>query len=206
MGRIWSIGPQQTLYIPGCWLKKGRNEIIVLDVVGPDKAESFGQDKPELDKLNINRGNSNTATWTVPANASKQEWTFAPGNGWQKVNFSSSAKGRYLAIECKSTHDGGDVVSIAEIYALGSDGSRMSREPWTVKYVSSEDIDNGNKTGDKVYDLQESTYWSSRSDAKKPHVLVIDLGNVQTVNGIEYLPRAEKGAPGSIKDCNIYVY
>ncbi|MBQ1626392.1 MAG: beta-galactosidase, partial [Prevotella sp.] len=35
MGRIWSIGPQQTLYIPGCWLKKGKNEVIVLDVVGP---------------------------------------------------------------------------------------------------------------------------------------------------------------------------
>ena len=30
MGRIWSIGPQQTLYVPGCWLKKGKNEIIVL--------------------------------------------------------------------------------------------------------------------------------------------------------------------------------
>ena len=35
MGRIWSIGPQQTLYVPGCWLKKGQNEVIVLDVVGP---------------------------------------------------------------------------------------------------------------------------------------------------------------------------
>ncbi|MBP5712624.1 MAG: beta-galactosidase, partial [Prevotella sp.] len=35
MGRIWSIGPQQTLYVPGCWLKKGKNEVIVLDVVGP---------------------------------------------------------------------------------------------------------------------------------------------------------------------------
>ena len=31
MGRIWSIGPQQTLYVPGCWLKKGKNEIIVFD-------------------------------------------------------------------------------------------------------------------------------------------------------------------------------
>ena len=25
LGRIWSIGPQQTLYCPGCWLKKGKN-------------------------------------------------------------------------------------------------------------------------------------------------------------------------------------
>ncbi|MBQ5496832.1 MAG: beta-galactosidase, partial [Prevotella sp.] len=38
MGRIWHIGPQHTLYVPGCWLKKGKNEVIVLDIVGP-KAE-----------------------------------------------------------------------------------------------------------------------------------------------------------------------
>ena len=34
MGRFWKIGPQQTLFMPGCWLKKGKNEIIVLDLLG----------------------------------------------------------------------------------------------------------------------------------------------------------------------------
>ena len=28
MGRIWSIGPQQTLYVPGCWLKKVGNRCV----------------------------------------------------------------------------------------------------------------------------------------------------------------------------------
>lgn len=52
IGRYWSIGPQQTLYLPGCWLKKGRNEVIVLDVIGPQgKAVAHGQNHPELDKL-----------------------------------------------------------------------------------------------------------------------------------------------------------
>jgi beta-galactosidase len=32
LGRFWRIGPQQTLYLPGVWLKKGVNEIIVLDL------------------------------------------------------------------------------------------------------------------------------------------------------------------------------
>lgn len=32
LGRYWKIGPQQSLYTPGCWLKKGRNEVIVLDM------------------------------------------------------------------------------------------------------------------------------------------------------------------------------
>jgi beta-galactosidase len=32
LGRYWYIGPQQRLYCPGPWLKKGRNEVIVLDL------------------------------------------------------------------------------------------------------------------------------------------------------------------------------
>lgn len=31
LGRVWDIGPQETLYVPGAWLKKGENEIIVFD-------------------------------------------------------------------------------------------------------------------------------------------------------------------------------
>ena len=42
MGRIWEIGPQQTLYIPGCWLKKGENEVIVFDIIGPKEVKSEG--------------------------------------------------------------------------------------------------------------------------------------------------------------------
>jgi len=31
LGRYWNIGPQQTLYLPGCWLKKGDNIITVFE-------------------------------------------------------------------------------------------------------------------------------------------------------------------------------
>lgn len=31
LGRYWSAGPQQTLYLPGCWLKKGNNEIVIFE-------------------------------------------------------------------------------------------------------------------------------------------------------------------------------
>ena len=34
LGRYWSIGPQQKLYLPGPWLKKGKNEIILFDLEG----------------------------------------------------------------------------------------------------------------------------------------------------------------------------
>jgi beta-galactosidase len=34
LGRFWHIGPQQTLYLPAPWLKKGENEIVVFDLEG----------------------------------------------------------------------------------------------------------------------------------------------------------------------------
>ena len=38
VGRFWEIGPQQTLFLPGCWLKAGENEVVVLDLKGPRAA------------------------------------------------------------------------------------------------------------------------------------------------------------------------
>jgi beta-galactosidase len=31
LGRYWSVGPQQTLFVPGVWLKKGENEIVIFE-------------------------------------------------------------------------------------------------------------------------------------------------------------------------------
>jgi beta-galactosidase len=32
LGRFWDAGPQERLFVPGCWLTKGANEIIVFDI------------------------------------------------------------------------------------------------------------------------------------------------------------------------------
>ncbi len=32
LGRYWRIGPQQSLFLPGPWLMKGKNEVVVLDL------------------------------------------------------------------------------------------------------------------------------------------------------------------------------
>ena len=208
MGRIWSIGPQQTLYVPGCWLKKGQNEVVVLDVVGPRETVVWGQDTPELNKLQLEKSNKHNNIGDKPdlnSMTPAAKGTFKSGNGWQTISFSSAAKGRFLAIECTSLHDGSDVAAIAELYVQGTNGKRLSRETWTTKYADSEE-DNGNHTGDKVYDLQESTYWQTVKGSGFPHLLVIDLGSEQTIKALEYLPRAEQGAPGSIKDFKIFVY
>ena len=208
MGRIWYIGPQQTLLIPGCWLKKGKNEIIVLDVVGPKEAKVWGQDTHEVNKLQLEKSNKHNNIGDKPdLNSATPAATgaFKSGNGWQTVKFSAPQKGRYLAIECLSTQDDKPQVAIAELYLQGTDGKRISREPWTTKYANSEE-ENGNHMGDKVFDLQESTYWMTEKSASMPHLLVIDLGSVQTISALEYCPRAEQGAPGSIKNYKIYMY
>ena len=208
MGRFWSIGPQQTLYVPGCWLKKGKNEIIVHDIVGPKEAVVWGQAEPELNKLQLEKSNKHNNIGDKPdLNSATPVATgaFKAGNGWQTIQFNKTAKGRYLAIECLSTQKDGDRVAIAELYLQGSDGKRLSREPWKTKYANSEE-ENGNHMGDKVFDLQESTYWQTEKGASTPHLLVIDLGSEQDVKALEYLPRAEQGAPGSIKNFKVYVY
>ena len=50
LGRFWNIGPTQTAYTPGCWLRAGKNEIVVLDLLGPAKPVIAGLEEPILDE------------------------------------------------------------------------------------------------------------------------------------------------------------
>ena len=208
LGRFWNIGPQQTLYAPGCWLKKGKNEIIVLDVIGTDNPTLWGQDHPELDKLQLKKTNKHNNIGDKPDLNSQipiYQGSLKAGNGWQTAGFGKAVTGRYLAIEITANHDERDISAIAELYLQNAQRQRLSRENWTAKYADSED-DNGNHTADKAFDLQESTYWQTVPGTTLPHLLVIDLGARQTFSALEYLPRAEQGAPGSVRDIKIFVY
>ena len=51
LGRYWSVGPQQTLYLPAEWLKKGNNDITVFEALKPGADNIKGLNKPILDKL-----------------------------------------------------------------------------------------------------------------------------------------------------------
>lgn len=208
MGRIWEIGPQQTLYMPGCWLKKGENEIVVFDILGPKEARSEGLREPLLDQLLVqkplthrNEGENLDLSGATPVLTG----TFAPGNGWQQADFKAPVKGRYVVIEALDAIDGKDVAAIAEMYVLDGKGERLSREPWTVLYADSEDMAGVNRSADKTFDLQESTYWSTVPGTAFPHAVQIDLGATHTISGIQYLPRMESEVPGAIKNYRIYV-
>ena len=211
LGRYWEIGPQQTLYLPGCWLKEGENEIIVLDMAGPVKPETEGLRQPILD---MQRGNGAYAhrkmgeTLDLSQETPVYEGTFKEGNGWQHISFGREIPTRYFCLEALNAHDGGDYAAIAELELLGIDGKPVSRQHWKVLYADSEETDAANNVATNVFDKQESTYWHTNYSSLKPkfpHQIVIDLEEEKVITGFSYLPRAEAGKPGMIKDYKVYL-
>ena len=52
LGRYWRVGPQQTLYLPGCFLKKGKNEIVIFEQQNDEKKTQVTTvTTPVLEKL-----------------------------------------------------------------------------------------------------------------------------------------------------------
>ena len=211
LGRYWEIGPQQTLYLPGCWLKEGENEIIILDMAGPVKPETEGLRQPILD---MQRGNGAYAHRKMGENLDLSqetpvyEGTFKEGNGWQHISFGREIPTRYFCLEALNAHDGGDYAAIAELELLGIDGKPVSRQHWKVLYADSEETDAANNVATNVFDKQESTYWHTNYSSLKPkfpHQIVIDLEEEKVITGFSYLPRAEAGKPGMIKDYKVYL-
>jgi beta-galactosidase len=54
VGRVWNIGPQKTLYVPGPWLQPGENRVVVFDLQGKSGRTMLGLDAPVLDQLSSN--------------------------------------------------------------------------------------------------------------------------------------------------------
>ena len=205
LGRIWNIGPQQTLYAPGCWMNEGTNEVLVFDIMGPCEALSTGLDFPVNNTLQGETPDSTKNTGVIQLGSLSPVYggAFPQTNGWKRQMFESPETGRYLTISAlNSVAD--NFAAIAEFYVLDKKGVRLSREDWKIYYADSEDKTSGNHTAEKIFDLQESTYWQS-DDNDFPHVVVIDMGGEETVGGIEYLPRQESGNPGAIAEYQIYL-
>ena len=208
MGRFWEIGPQQTLFMPGCGLKEGENEIIVLDLKGPVETKVMGLTKPIIDMLREKAPETHRKDGqdlNLKDETPIHKGQFAQGNGWQEVKFASPVNGRFFCLNATSNYDGNNIAAIAEFDVLGENSKPVSRENWKIAYTDSEETRSGNRTADKIFDLQESTFWQTVDNTAYPHQVVIDLGKEYKVTGFRMLPRAEKNAPGLIKDYSVYV-
>ncbi len=212
LGRYWFIGPQQALYLPGCWMKKGENEVVILDLLTPEATTMSGLKEPVLDKVrkasaamtHRQEGQKLDLSGETPAVTGR-----LPNNDdWQQVNFEKPVKGRYLCLEALSEQNGNYFASAAELTVVDEKGEVADRTFWKVLYADSEEVDDANNNADKLIDLQESTFWHTDYSDKKPgfpHAVVIDMKESKTVTGFRLLPRIDKNANGRIKDVRFYV-
>ena len=59
LGRFWNEGPQQTLYTPGPWLRKGRNDVVIFDIFdGARTATLQGRTEPILNAISSDGANA----------------------------------------------------------------------------------------------------------------------------------------------------
>jgi beta-galactosidase len=212
LGRYWKIGPQQTLFMPGCWLRKGRNEIVVLDLETPGSTTISGITTPILNKispdetlLHRRKGETLRLAGETPVVTS----TITPGNGWKEIPFNAIVEGRYLCLEALNSQNPNDkATSIAELEVVQEDGTLMPRTNWKTLYADSEEVTTSNSAADRVFDQQESTIWQTATSTGKlphPHQLVIDLGANVRVRALRYLPRTDRSTAGMIKDFRLFL-
>jgi len=211
LGRFWNIGPVQTAYLPGCWLRPGKNEIVILDLIGPAKPELAGLEKPILDELHSENDFAKSLrpkvelrlAVTPPVLAAE----FARGGDLQEVKFPAAANGRYFCLESLSAFDGRPFTAVAELDLLDEAGKPLSHEGWTIAYVDSEERDKEDGSAENAIDGQTANFWHTQWSAaqpKQPHQLVLDLGKPQTISGFRYVPRQGEGG-GRIKSYRVYV-
>jgi beta-galactosidase len=212
MGRYWNIGPTQTMYVPGPWLKQGRNEVIVLDLLGPQEPVLAGLEKPILDQVRPQLDFVKKAQQSVLAIEGVQpiySGTFAPGPAAQEVRFAKPAEGRQFCLESLSAHDGKPFAAVAELDLLDADGKPIPHTVWTIAYVDSEERVSEDGSALNTINGQTADFWHtewSQAQPGHPHYLVIDLGQTTVVSGFRYTPRpGNDSVGGRIKDYRIYV-
>ena len=211
LGRFWNIGPTQTAYVPGCWLHAGKNEIVILDLLGPEKPVVAGLDQPVLNELHPEKdfARAHRPKVTLQLDSAKPMLAaqFAPGSQRQEIKFEAPAKGRFFCLESLSAQDGKPFAAVAELDLLDESGRPLSHEGWTIAYVDSEERDQEDGTAENAIDGQTANFWHTEWGAAQPnhpHQLVLDLGKSQTLSGFRYVPRQGTGS-GRIKDYRIYV-
>lgn len=210
LGRFWQIGPTQTLCVPGCYLKKGANEIIVFDIDKPTTTSIAGLNHAILDVIGKEDGQQQKTVKSLNLNGVNAvvAGTFPAGSGWKGVNLDELITGRYFCFEALSAQDANDnSTSVAEFEIIGEDGKAISSIDWKVVFVDSEETEKAANGADKLFDIQESIIWQTKigDKANHPHQVVIDMGKDVKVKSFRLLPRTDKSTKGVVKDYRFYL-
>jgi len=211
LGRYWHIGPQQTLYLPGCWLKKGPNEILVLDIDGGAKEHTLrGLSHPILDQLgdDVARPSAHRKPGqklVLDGLAPLASGSFAPTTDWQSITFAPT-KARYLALQSLNGQKPDPWTTIAELAFAGEDGAELPRNELKILYADSEETESEDGNAANAIDGKQDTIWHTQWSSAAPpcpHVIVIDLGSERTLTALKYLAR-QNTPNGRIKDYQLF--
>ena len=212
LSRFWNIGPTQTAYLPGPWLKEGTNEIVILDLIGPREARVGGLEKPILNELHpeldFSRTSISQAHLQLQDSDVALKGSFLPGTDAQEVKLPKPFTGRQFCIETLNAYDGKPFAAIAELDLLDPQGNSIPHQNWTIAYVDSEELIAEDGSASNAIDGQTSNYWHTSwksTQPNHPHYLVIDLGKSVSIGGFRYTPRAGTSVTGRIKDYRIHI-
>ena len=211
LGRYWNIGPTQTAFAPGCWLRDGENEIVILDLIGPQQPEIAGLETPILDQLrpqlDFQKTHRPEVKLSLASTKPVQSGSFAPGTDTQEIKFAAPVTGKYFCLESLNAFDGKPYAAIAELDLLDLMGNPISHNGWTIAYVDSEERDKEDGSAENAIDGQTANFWHtqwSAASSNHPHQLVLNLGQSQTISGFRYVPRQGEGG-GRIRNYRVYV-
>ena len=209
LGKYWNIGPQQTLYLPGPWLKSGENEIIVFEMEDTGCRTLAGLDHPILDDLRTDRNiiarpvEHNGKQPVIDASERIYGGQLKRVAGRQIIRLPQKASLRYLCLEVTESYDGVNA-SLSELDLLGSNGKLLPKEDWRIVYTNTEQIGEGE--ADHLIDGSRTTYWHSQwqnNPLPFPHRIIIDLGREYAVGGFQISQRHPDMA-GCVKAFNLY--
>ena len=142
LGRFWNIGPTQTAYAPGCWLHAGENEVVILDLLGPEKPEIAGLEKPFSTNCSGNgfrKARRPAVKLNLDSATPVHTGSFAPGADTQEIKFAAPATGKFFCLESLNAQDGKPYAAVAELDLLDAGGNAISHKGWTIAYVDSEE-------------------------------------------------------------------
>ncbi len=212
IGRYWSIGPTQTMYVPGCWLKDGDNEIIVWDSVGLAAAPEtivwrdkpiLGEMRPETDYLTLRARPKLAEALTHPAHVGE----FPLSAARQDVRFKTPVTGRFFIFESLDEWNGKPYAACGELDLVNGLGANIPHTAWSVVACDSEERTAADGSAENIIDGQTSNMWHTEFGASSPahpHYFVLDLGKTETVGGFNFTPRQSKG-DGFIRNYRVYV-
>ncbi len=135
-----------------------------------------------------------------------------------KCMLQNPVKAKYIKFWTSKTVQG--MLSVAELRLIESNGEPMELETAEKKLnetayydikqnirVVASSSESGNGVGN-LADTAENTFWHSRFNPQRdfpPFTIVFDLGSIQDISGLSYLPRQDSYANGRFQNCDIMI-